>query len=180
MKTTNDPKRSTATWTLDPIHSAVGFSVRHMGVHNVRGEFVRVSGTVRYDAASPEATAMQVEIPTASVHTRDPHRDAHLRDPDFFDSEAHPTLVFRSTRARVAGPAALDVVGNLTLRGVTREVTLAVVNIAGPERDHNGATRMGASASAKIKRSEFGMTFKGVGIADEVFLSLDVSLVKDR
>jgi polyisoprenoid-binding protein YceI len=179
MKTTNDQNRATTTWILDPIHSAVGFRVRHMMVHHVRGEFEEVTGTVRYDAAFPEATSIEAEIPTASVHTRDAQRDAHLRDPDFFDSEMHPTVAFRSTRAIVVGPAALDVIGNLTLRGITREVTFAVTDIAGPQRDHNGYIRMGASATAKIRRSEFGITFKGVGIADEVSLSVDVSLVQD-
>jgi polyisoprenoid-binding protein YceI len=175
MKTTNER----ATWTVDSVHSAVGFSVRHMGVHNVRGEFETVSGTVRYDPASPETTAVDIEIPTASVHTRDARRDEHLRNADFFDSGAFPKLSFHSTRATVVGPTALDVVGNVTLRGITREVTLSIVNIAGPRRDHNGALRMGASATAKIRRADFGITFEGVGIGEEVSLSLDVSLVKN-
>ncbi len=179
MKTAGSQNRATTTWTVDPIHSVVGFRVRHMMVHHVRGEFEEVTGTVRYDAGFPEATSIEAEVPTASVHSRNVQRDAHLRDADFFESEVHPMAIFRSTRAIVVGPTALDVVGNLTLRGVTREVTFAVTDIAGPQRDHNGAIRMGASATATIKRSEFGITFKGVGIADEVSLSVDVSLVKD-
>ena len=180
MKAIGDRGLATTKWNLDPVHTAVGFRVRHMMVHNVRGELEEVSGFVRYDPTCPEATVIEAEIPTTSVHTRNEQRDAHMRNADFFDSDTYPTAVFRSTRARVAGPDALDVVGNLTLRGITREVTLAIVNIAGPARDHRGAIRMGASATAKINRSDFGITYKGVGIGEEVSLSMDLSLVKEE
>lgn len=177
---------TTTTWTMDPIHSTVGFSVRHMMVTTMRGQFQKSSARVRYDAETPEAITIEAEIPTASIDTREPQRDAHLRSPEFFDAAAHPAILFRSKRARSVGNGALDVVGDLTIRGVTREVTLAIVDITGEQRDHNGATRMGASATAKIKRSDFGMTYNrvleagGIAIADEVTLSLDVELVKDK
>ena len=190
MNTTNVDQKSSeqkvvTTWTVDPVHTTVGFSVRHMMVTNVRGEFQKVSGKVRYRADSPEATEIEAEIATASIHTREPQRDAHLRSGDFFDAEAHPAIVFRSTAARRTGAGALAVTGNLTIRGVTREVTLAVVDITGEQRDHNGAVRMGASATAKIKRSDFGITYNkvieagGFAIGDDVLLQLDVSLVKN-
>jgi polyisoprenoid-binding protein YceI len=185
MKTTSDDKRLATTWTMDPIHTTIGFSVRHLMVTNVRGVFQTASARVSYDPEAPEAIAIDAEIPAASVQTRDPQRDAHLRSGHFFDAEAHPTIRFRSTRARAAGPWALEIVGDLTMRGITREVTLAVEVIPRAQRDHNGAIRRGAIATAKIKRSEFGMTYNmvleagGIAIADEVSLTLDVSLVKD-
>jgi len=184
MNTTNDATAKT-TWTLDPAHTAVGFSVRHLMITNVRGEFQSVSGTVRYDADKPEATAILVTLPAASIHTREAQRDAHLRSAEFFDAEHHPTITFRSTRARAVGARALEVTGDLTIRGTTREVTLAVVEITGEQRDFQGKTRIGASATTKISRSDFGMTFNkvleagGIALGDEVSLTLDVSLVKD-
>ena len=129
---------------------------------------------------------MVVTLPAASIHTRDAQRDAHLRSADFFDAEKHPTITFQSTRARAAGAGALEVTGDLTIRGTTREVTLAVVDITGEQKDFQGNARVGASATAKISRSAFGMMFAkvletgGVALADEVSLTLDVSLVKDK
>jgi polyisoprenoid-binding protein YceI len=184
MKTTNNDSKLT-TWTVDPVHSSVAFSVRHLMVTNVRGEFQQVGGTVRYSPDWPEATEIEADIATASVHTHAPQRDAHLRSADFFDAEMYPTMAFRSTGARLAGPGALAVSGDLTLRGVTRPVTLAVVDITAEQRDHNGAIRIGASATGRIKRSDFGITYNkaleagGIAIGDEVSLVLDVSLVKN-
>jgi polyisoprenoid-binding protein YceI len=184
--TTNDETTTTntTTWTIDPIHSAVGFSVRHVMIANVRGELQTFGGTVRYDAARPEATVILVTIAAASIHTRDAQRDAHLRSPEFFDAEQHPTITFRSTRARAAGANGLLVTGDLTIRGTTQEVTLTVVDISGEQKDLRGNTRMGASATTKISRSAFGMKFHkvletgGVAVGDEVSLTLDVSLLK--
>jgi polyisoprenoid-binding protein YceI len=184
MNTTND--ETTTTWTIDPVHTTVGFSIRHLMVANVRGEFQSVSGTVRYDADRPEATTIEVTIPTTSIHTRDAQRDAHLQSPELFDAEQHPTITFRSTRARATGVGALEVTGDLTLRGTTHEVTLAVVDISGEQKDLQGNTRIGAGATTKIRRSDFGMTFNkvleagGVALGDEVSLTLDASLVKDK
>jgi polyisoprenoid-binding protein YceI len=185
MNTTNDETTKT-TWTLDPVHTTVGFSVRHLMITNVRGELQCAGGAVRYDADRPEATTMLVTLPAASIHTRDAQRDAHLRSPEFFDAEQHPTITFRSTRARAAGAGALEVTGDLTIRGTTREVTLAVVEITGEQRDFQGNARIGASATTKISRSAFGMSFNkvlesgGIALADEVSLTLDVSLIKDK
>ena len=185
MNNTTSETAST-TWTLDPAHTTVGFSVRHLMIYNVRGVFQSVSGTARYDAGRPEATEIAVAIPAASIYTREPQRDGHLRSADFFDVEQHPTITFRSTRARASGAGALEVTGDLTIRGTTREVTLAVAEITGEQRDHNGNLKIGASATAKIKRSDFGITFNkvleagGVAISDEVSLTFDVALVKDQ
>ena len=171
-------------WTIDPIHTTVGFSVRHLLITNVHGVFDRVSGSVRYDAAAPEKTVIQVEIPVESVNTRAPQRDAHLRSADFFDEANHPIIRFESTKVRATGEAALEVTGNLTLRGVKKEVVLSVTDLGGVPADFNGQPRLGGSATAKLKRSEFGMMFNkvleagGLAIADEASLRLDFSLQK--
>jgi polyisoprenoid-binding protein YceI len=181
MKTMND---ETAIWTIDPLDSTVGFGIRHFMVATVRGVFREVSGTVRYDPARPEATEIRVQIPTASVDTRVPERDEHLRAADIFDAETHPAITFRSTRARVEGANVLEVIGDLTIHGTTREVALAVTEISGSHKDHRGRSRRGASATAKIKRSDFGIKYNfvleagGFAIGDEVSISLDVSLVE--
>jgi polyisoprenoid-binding protein YceI len=183
MHTTNE-KAAATLWTVDPAHTTVGFGVRHLMITNVRGAFAAVSGTVRYDAGDPEGAEIRVDIPAASVDTREPQRDAHLRSADFFDAEGHPTITFRSTRVRATGAGALEATGELTIRGTTREVTLAVSDLSAEQRDHRGFVRIGASATGKIRRSDFGITYNklleagGLAIGDEVSLTLDVSLVK--
>jgi polyisoprenoid-binding protein YceI len=179
---TEDTK--TALWTLDPIHTTVGFSVRHLMITNVHGVFEKASGTLKYDPAHPERAQLEVTIAADSVHTREPQRDGHLRSADFFDAANHPTITFRSKRVRRSGDAGLEVKGDLTMRGTTREVTLAVNELTGEHPDYQGARRIGASATTKVRRSEFGMTFNkvvdagGVGIGDEVSITIDASLVK--
>jgi polyisoprenoid-binding protein YceI len=181
MKTSDE--HTSTIWNIDPLDSTVGFGIRHFMVATVRGVFREVSGTVRYDPALPEATEIRVEIPTASIDTRVPDRDAHLRAADIFDVATYPTMTFRSKRARVAGAHGLEVLGDLTLLGTTREVALTVAGISGTEQDHRGKTRRGASATAKIKRSDFGLRYNfaleagGLAIGDEVSINLDVSLI---
>ena len=171
-------------WSIDPIHTTVAFGVRHLLITNVHGVFERVSGSVRFDPQAPESTEIRVEIPVDSVNTRAPQRDAHLRSADFFDAEQHPLISFRSTRVRPTGEDSLAVTGDLTMRGVTREIVLAVSDLSSVAADFNGQPRLGASATAKLKRSDFGMTFNkvldagGLAIADEVVLRVDVSLQK--
>src|SRR5579859_3819648 len=150
---------SAARWTLDPGHSAVGFSVRHLMITNVRGEFARFRADVAYDPAHPEATRIDATIDVASLDTREAKRDADLRGPLFFDAETHPAMTFTSKSARRVGEGDLDVTGDLTIRGVTREVTLAVRDVAVAAADMRGNPRIGATATARIKRSDFGMTW---------------------
>ena len=183
MKTITQDSGSTL-WTIDPIHTTVAFGVRHLLITNVHGVFERVSGSVRFDAAAPEASGIRVEIPVESLNTRAPQRDTHLRSADFFDAEHHPLITFQSTRVRSTGDDSLEATGNLTMRGVTREIVLNVSALAGVAADFNGQPRIGGSATATLKRSDFGMTFNklleagGLAIGDEVSLSLDVSLQK--
>jgi polyisoprenoid-binding protein YceI len=174
-------RRMTLTrWILDPMHSAVTFSVRHLLVTNVRGAFDRVSGVAFFDPRQRAYASISVEIPAASIDTHQAQRDEHLRSADFFDVARHPTITFHSVRLGES-----ELAGELTIRGITRDITLRDLEITGEQKDHRGAIRIGASASARVKRSEFGMTYNrvietgGVAIADDVIVALDLSLVKD-
>jgi len=170
-------------WRIDPVHSSVGFSVRHLMVTQLHGVFERFTGTIGYDPQRPEATRVNVSIETASVYTREPQRDAHLRSADFFDVEKYPVLTFSSQSARRSESGSLEVKGNLTLHGITKPLTLVVCEISDVQRDLQGARRIGGHVRAKLKRSDFGMTFNklleagNVAVSDEVALSIDVSLV---
>jgi polyisoprenoid-binding protein YceI len=183
MKTSNP--ESSPRWILDPMDTTVMFSVRHFLITNVHGFFEAVRGTVRYDRRRPARTEMRIEIPAASIHTRQAQRDYHLRNADFFDADAHPIITFESTRIGVVDGRVAEIAGALTIRGITREVVLTMHEITGEQIDHNRKVRIGASATAHIRRSEFGMTYNmllesgGLAISDEVALRFDVSLIKD-
>jgi polyisoprenoid-binding protein YceI len=188
MTTQTQPSTTTSTptlarWTVDASHTSVGFSVRHMMITNVRGEFQKLSGDVLHDPAKPELARISASIDVASLSTREEKRDAHLRSADFFDAEAHPAMTFESKRIQKRGDG-LDVTGDLTIRGVTREVVLAVDDITAEHTDPWGQRRIGASAKAKIRRSDYGMTWNaaleagGILVGDEVAIHIDVSLVK--
>jgi len=178
------PARAEAgTFTLDASHSHVGFAVRHMMISNVRGEFTKLEGTVSYDPSKPEATTVSVRIDVASINTREERRDAHLKSADFLDAETYPHLTFVSKRARRTS-SGLEVLGDLTIHGTTREVALAVEDITPEHTDPYGNRRLGASARTKIKRSEFGMRWNaaleagGVLVGDEVSIELEVELIR--
>jgi polyisoprenoid-binding protein YceI len=179
-------KQQAAKWTLDNSHSSVTFSVRHLMITNVKGEFQKVSGSAFYDPAKPEATKLEAVIDVASINTREPQRDTHLKSADFFDAEKFPTITFVSKSARGTGKGEIAITGDLTIHGVTREVVLAVSDIADESTDPWGNLRIGASASTKIKRSDYGMTWNsvveagGVLVGDEVKIQLDVSLIKQK
>ncbi len=172
------------TWKIDGSHTSATFSVRHMMVTNVRGEFQKVSGTVEYDAAAPEKTSIDVTIDIASISTRDAQRDAHLKSADFFDAEKYPHMTFKSKSVKAKGAGELEVKGDLTIRGTTHEVTLDVEGPSGEHKDPWGGLRIGANASTKIKRSDFGLKWNaaletgGVLVGEEVKVQLDVELVK--
>jgi polyisoprenoid-binding protein YceI len=170
------------TWQVDPSHSHVEFGVRHLMISTVKGRFGDVAGTVDVDPADLAKTKIDVLINAASIDTREAQRDGHLRSADFFDVERFPTLRFQSTR--VGGDAGnLRVTGNLTIRGVTREVTLAVTP-EGHGRDPWGGERAGFSATTKISRGDFGLNWNqvleagGVLVGDEIKISIEVELLK--
>ncbi len=171
------------TYQIDPKHSAAHFQVRHMTIAFVKGEFGNVTGTIDFDPANPEASKVDVSIDVNSLYTRDPQRDGHMKTPDILDAEAHPSVTFKSSKVSKAG-AGYSVVGNLTLRGVTKEVTLNVSNVSDEVTDPWTLKRRGVTASAKISRGAFGMGWNmelpGVGqmVSDEVEVSIDIEMTR--
>ena len=171
-------------WQIDSAHSSVQFAVRHMMVATVRGSFGKINGKVRWDPANPSAASVEAQVEAASIDTRGPKRDAHLRSPDFFDAEKFPVMTFRSTSITPAGPGRYKMAGELTIRGVTRPVVFDVEGPAQPVRGMGGELRTGATATARINRKDFGMTWNrvldtgGVAVGEEVTITVDVALVQ--
>lgn len=185
MSTTAAISTTSTAWTLDQAHSSVGFAVRHLMITTVRGRFAEVTGTVVTDAADPTNVAVDVTIQAASIDTREPQRDAHLRSADFFDVERFPTLTFKSRRVEDVRGDERTLIGDLTIRDVTREVALTVT-AHGTARDPWGNERSGFEATTKISRSDFGLTWNqalelgGVAVADEVKIAIDAQLIKQQ
>ena len=169
------------TYQIDPAHSSVHFSVRHMMITNVRGAFKNIKGTVVYDPANLAETSVEATIDAASIMTMDEQRDAHLRSADFLDVEKYPTITFKSKKVEPG-----KVTGDLTIHGVTQEVALDVDGPTGETKDPFGNTRVGASASTKIKRSTFGLNWNaaletgGILVGDELKIELEVSMIKSE
>lgn len=184
MSTPATPATATTTWNIDPAHSGAEFKVKHMMISNVKGHFAKVSGTLTLDESKLANSHVEATIDAASIETRDPQRDAHLKTADFLDVEKFPTLTFKSTKVSPAGEGELAVEGDLTIHGVTRKVTFAVEGPTPPTKDPWGNTRIGLSATTKISRKEFGLTYNaaletgGILIGDEVAITLDVQFVK--
>jgi polyisoprenoid-binding protein YceI len=173
-----------AIWEIDPARSRVQFTIRHMVLSDVPGEFKRLNGAVDWDPQSPAQAKIDVTIEAASVDTRNAKRDAHLRSSDFFEVEKHPNITFRSTRVEPAGNGKLRITGDLTIRGVTKSVTLAVDGPQPQGKDAQGRVRVGATATTRINRKDFGLLWNrpfdagGLVLADEVSIRLTVELVR--
>lgn len=172
--------RITGTYAIDPAHSSVEFAVRHMMISTVKGRFGDVSGTIVFP--EQEQPTVDVTIAVPSIDTRNEQRDAHLRSADFFDVEQFPAITFRGTRARRAGDG-WTLEGDLTIRGVTRPVTLSVTE-EGAGVDPWGNEKVAFSATTRFNRGDFGLTWNaaletgGVLVSDEVKVSIDAQLVK--
>jgi len=172
-----------STYAIDPAHSSAEFSVRHMMVSNVKGAFNKFTATVEGSPADPATAKINATIEVASVDTREPKRDEHLRSADFFDAAKHPQMTFVSTKVEKVSATKAKVTGNLTLRGVTKPVTLDVEYTA-PVKSPWGQTVVGATATGKINRQEYGVSFSkaletgGVLVGDDVTLLLELELVK--
>jgi polyisoprenoid-binding protein YceI len=172
-------------WRIDPAHSAANFSVRHMMVTNVRGQLGKIKGTAKFDPADPRTGSVEGMIDAAGIDTREPKRDAHLRSPDFLDTQKYPTITFKSKRVEVVRPGALKVVGDLTIRDVTKEVSLNVEGPAPPVAGRGGA-RSGLTATTTISRKDFGITWNrlieagGVTVGDEVNITIDLELIESK
>jgi polyisoprenoid-binding protein YceI len=171
------------TWQIDPAHTNVEFTVRHMMISNVKGQFQKTSGTITVNGNDPTSAKIDATIDAASIDTRVEKRDAHLKSPDFLDVAKYPTITFTSTKVEAEGPNKWKVTGDLTLHGVTKPVVLEVES-SGPPINVMGTTRAGASATTKINRGDFGLKWNkmldsgGVMVGDEVAISIDVEAVK--
>jgi polyisoprenoid-binding protein YceI len=184
MSTTVEPQSTTTTWNIDPVHSVAEFKVKHMMISNVKGQFTRIQGILKLDETNVTNSSVEASIEAASINTREEQRDAHLKSADFFDVEKFPTLTFKSTRVTRVADGELAVAGDLTIHGVTRNM---VFNVEGPTaaaKDPWGNLRRGLSATAKINRKDFGLTWNsaleagGLLVGDEITITLDLQFVK--
>jgi len=171
------------TYQIDATHSHVQFAVRHLMVSNVKGTFSGVTGTVTFDPAKPGDTTIDATVDVNTVNTNDEKRDGHLKSPDFFDVAKYPVMTFKSTHVASAGEGH-TVKGDLTLHGVTKEVTLSVEEVSDEAKDPYGNVKIGATVKGKIKRSDFGLSWNapletgGVIIGDDVKLEFDLQFLK--
>lgn len=168
------------TWQIDPNHSAAQFSVRHLGVSTVRGAFTKVGGTAMHDPADPSKDTLEATIQAASVDTRVEMRDKDLRSPNFLEVEKYPTITFRSKQAKAIGTGRLQFTGDLTIHGVTKEVVLDVDGPSAPIKDPWGNQRIGASASTKINRKDFGVNGASGVVGDDINITIDVELIQPQ
>lgn len=172
------------SWQIDSAHSEIQFKARHMMVSWVRGSFEKFSGTIHIDEKNPEATSVEVQIDAASINTRQPDRDAHLRSPDFLDAPNYPYLTFKSKKVKQTSANTAKLVGDLTIRGVTKEVTLDV-NYEGQHKSPFGPfLAAGFNAETVISRKEWGLTWNGliegggVLVGDDIHISIELELNK--
>src|ERR1017187_9501051 len=170
-------------YQIDSAHSAAHFSVRHMMVSNVRGEFTKLSGSLAYDAANPANSSIEARVEVASISTREPQRDTHLKSADFFDAEKFPELTFRSKQVVNEG-GEWKVKGDLTIHGVTREVSLTVEGPTPEVKDPWGGYRIGATAETKIHRKDFGLVWNmaleagGIVVGDDVKITIELEAMR--
>ncbi|HEY9786951.1 MAG TPA: YceI family protein [Candidatus Obscuribacterales bacterium] len=172
-------------WTIDPAHSSAEFSIRHMMVSNVRGGFSNIKGEINYDEKDLNKTHVRATIDVSTINTKEPARDEHLRSPEFFDVSKFPTMTFESKKAIAKGPRKFQLEGDLTLHGVSKLVTLDVET--SPEiKDMKGNERIGATATGKINRKDFGITYNkildggGVALGEEIPIVLEIEASKPK
>ena len=184
MSTLAIPQTAVATWNIDPVHTVAEFKVKHMMISNVKGQFAKVTGTLTLDESDLTNSRVEALIEAASIETRDAQRDTHLKSADFFHVEKFPTLSFKSTGIRLVRDGELAAEGDLTIRGVTRKVLFSVEGPTPPAKDPWGNTRVAVSATTKINRKDFGLTWNaaletgGILVGDEITITLDVQFVK--
>jgi polyisoprenoid-binding protein YceI len=165
-------------WQLDPAHSSAQFAIRHMGISTVRGTFTKLSGSAHYDPATAKDDSVEVTIETGSVDTRVEMRDNDLRSDHFFDVQKYPAMTFRSTKIESFGADKLKITGDLTIRGVSKSVSLDVEGPTKPIDDGHGHLHMGVSATGTLNRTDFGMSgYQGV-VGNEINLTIDAELVQ--
>jgi polyisoprenoid-binding protein YceI len=172
-------------WEIDSAHSGAHFSVRHMMVSTVRGDLGKVSGTVSLDDKDVTKSTVDATVDVTAINTREPKRDAHLKSPDFFDAAKFPTITFKSKKVEAATPGHLKVTGDLTMRGVTKSVTL---DVEGPSAAVTamGGTKRGATITGKLNRKDFGLVYNkvletgGVAVGEDVNVEIDLELNKKK
>ena len=178
-----DLKTLQGTYTLDPAHTSIGFVARHAMITKVRGSFTEFEGVAQANGADPAASTIQVTIQTPSVTTNQEARDAHLRSADFFDVDVHPTITFTSTAIAVTDPQTVEVTGDLTIKDVTRSVTIPF-EFTGAATDPFGNQRVGFEGSVVVNRKDFGLVWNaaletgGLLVSDKVTLEFEVSAIK--
>jgi polyisoprenoid-binding protein YceI len=169
-------------WNIDTAHSEVTFSVRHMMISNVRGQFKKFSGNINIDEANPANSSVDVTIDVASIDTRDEKRDGHLTSPELFDAATHPTITFKSTRIAVGGTNLGTIFGDLTIKGITRQVALDVT-FSGKAKSPWGTTSAGFSATTKINRTDYDLTWNvaletgGILVGEEIAINIELEAV---
>jgi polyisoprenoid-binding protein YceI len=172
-----------STFKIDPSHSSVNFSIKHMMIAKVHGGFEKVSGVLNYDSQDVSKSSVEVSIEAASVNTREAQRDTHLKSPDFFDVEKFPVLTFKSSKVEADGDS-LKVTGDLTIHGVTNKITLDVERPSAEMKDPWGNTKIGSSGTAKLKRKDYGLNWNaaleagGILVGDDVQITFDIQFVK--
>jgi polyisoprenoid-binding protein YceI len=185
MALASETQTTTTTWQIDPKHSLVEFSTKHMMVTTVKGRFSAVSGTITLDEADISRSSVEASIDTDSIDTREEQRDGHLRSPDFLHAEQHPAITFKSTRVTPRGDDRIDVTGDLTIRGVMREVTLDTT-LNGQRTSPYGSQVSGFTAETKISRKDFGLTWNvaleagGFMVGDNIKIVLEIEAVKQN
>lgn len=170
----------TSTWTIDPAHSGVEFQIKHLGVSNVRGSFSGVTGTVVWDEKNVSNSHVEAVVDAKTISTGQEKRDEHLKSPDFFDVAKYPTLTFKSTSVKRPSDGKLQIIGDLTLGGQTKPVTLDVDGPAAPQKGMGGKTVSGFSATGMIKRTDFnfGQKYPAPMLSDEVKFTIDLEVAK--
>jgi polyisoprenoid-binding protein YceI len=178
------PAAATGTWNVDKVHSEIGFLVRHF-VSKVRGGFTDFTGAIRIDAEKPEASSVEFTIKAASINTNEPKRDAHLKSPDFFDAEKFAEIKFASKKVVKKTDTSFDVVGDLTMRGVTKEVTLPVT-FTGLVKDPWGLERAGFETAITLNRQDYGIKYNkvldqgGLMLGDDVAVTISLEMIKAK
>jgi len=171
-------------WAIDPAHSDAHFSIKHLMISNVQGDFSKISGSANYDGEHFNKASVEATIPISEIYTRESKRDDHLKSPEFFDAAKYPVMTFKSKKIATDDSGNFKLIGDLTLHGVTKEVVLTGKVPGKPIKDPRGKTRIGAEATTQINRKDFGITWQqqldngGVMIGDDVAITLDIELVK--
>ncbi len=175
---------ATTTWQIDPAHTAAGFSVKHMMIATVRGQFKGVTGTVNWDDQDISNSIVDVTIDANTVDTGEPKRDADLKSANFFDVANYPTITFKSTKIERISAAKMKVAGNLTIHGITKPVVLDVEGPSGAIKDPYGKTRVALNATATVNRMEYGVKWNakmdggGIVVGDDVNINIDLEMIK--